>query len=167
MEIHMKKNNQSFFIISCVMVLTSITLYGCSAPKVQQEPSSVEPTTLSTDQADVDSTSVSIVSDDSAEIETKPITITVVNLSTVDVGMFSVFDPQLNQQTDVNEIAADGTLSFSCNWPVDITDLQWAVYDTQGDLLLESTTDITECKELMSILLSGESTIDDVDVLFN
>lgn len=81
--------------------------------------------------------------------------------------MFSVFDPMLNQQIDVNEIASDGTLTFSCDWPVDIKDLQWAVYDTQGELLLESTTDITECESSISILLSGEDTIDDVDVLFD
>ena len=160
----MKKNNQSIYIVSCVMVM-SLALYGCSSSKNEQESPPTTPIAISANQpvAEVDSSSTNIA----PEVETKPITITVINLSKADVGMFSVFDPLLNQQIDVNEIASDGTLSFSCNWPIDVKNLQWAIYDKEGDLLLESTTDITECEEKISILLSGENTIDDVDVLFD
>lgn len=166
MERHMKKNIITVLTISCVMI-TSSMLWGCSSSKSEQETSPVVSTEVSSEQTNTDSTPANILSNDSTETGTKPITITVVNLSKADVGMFSVFDPQLNQQTDVNEISSDGTLTFHCDWPADVKELQWAVYDTQGDLLLESTTDITECKELVSILLSGEDTIDDVDVFFN
>lgn len=81
--------------------------------------------------------------------------------------MFSIIDPVLNTQTDVNKLAANGTLSFDCNWPITVKDFNWALYDTKGELLLESTTDLTECENSLSILLSGEETIDDVDVLFD
>lgn len=162
----MKKNIHSILIISCVMVI-SLTVYGCSSSKTKQTSAPVSSNTISANQPADNSTSANLVSNNSLETETTPITITVVNLSKTEVGSFSVFDPQLNKQIDSNQIASDGTLSVSYNWPINVKDLQWAVYDTQGNVLLESSTDITECKELVSILLSGEDTIDDVDVFLN
>lgn len=159
----MKKKLQSRIIVSCLTVAMGVLLWGCNAE--ESEPS--VPVTESVPAPITEATSANVLSDTTPDVETRPITITVINLSNTDVGMFSIIDPLLKEQTDVGQVDAEGTLSIQCNWPIDEKELQWAVYDMQGELLLESTTDITECEKNISILLSGEITIDDVDVLFN
>lgn len=159
----MRKNILLRTMISCLAITMGTMLWGCNTAETE---SSV-PVTESTPTPAADLVSDNVLPEAPPEVETKLISITVINLSKAEVGMFSIIDPLLKEQADVGQVNAEGTLSFQCNWPVDEKELNWAVYDKQGELLLESTTDLTECKEVVSIMLSGEDTIDDVDTFFN
>ncbi len=147
---------------ACLFLAGSCILAGCNESSTKDAAVIMTPMPTATAEPTAAPTP-----EPTPEIETKHITVKVLNLSSTDVGMFSIIDPVQQAQTDFNPLAANGTLSFECDWPLTIKEFQWAAYDAEGNLLLESTTDITDCKESLSILLSGEETIDDVDVLLN
>lgn len=156
------------FAVSCVLVITCLSLYGCTPSQSTEETAKtgileIEP--IPTDEESSESASIETSSE--ADTDTKAINVTVANLSKVDVGMLSVLDPITGEQANVDGIASEGSLAFQCKCPITTKELQWAVYDDAGDLLLESATDLSDCKGTISILLSGEETIDDVDVFFN
>lgn len=147
---------------ACLFLVGSCLLVGCNEPSSKDATVMMTPIPTATAEPTAEPTP-----EPTPEVETRHITVKVLNLSSTDVGMFSIIDPVQQAQVDINPLAADGTLFFECDWSLTIKEFQWAAYDAEGNLLLESTTDLTDCKESLSILLSGEETIDDVDVLLN
>ena len=59
--------------------------------------------------------------------ERKSIIITATNECGIDIGMFSVIDPISGEQYNISAIADGQSVSMPVEWPVEITDFQWAL----------------------------------------
>lgn len=105
-------------------------------------------------------------SENSADTQTRPLVISVLNMSPVDAGMFSVIDPVTNEQINVDGLASGESISLETNWPADIAEFHWALYNMSGELCMDATTDISGANSTVAIILSGEETIEDVDVVY-
>ena len=102
---------------------------------------------------------------------------TLTNLDSVSVsgfGTFSAekkeehisFDPVTKEQVNVEGITNGDSLSIQANWPSSISDFQWAIYNKNGDLYTEATTDISQANESVIITLQGDGSIDTINTTF-
>ena len=98
--------------------------------------------------------------------ERKSIIITATNECGIDIGMFSVIDPISGDQYNISAIADGQSVSMPVEWPVEITDFQWALYNQNGELCVEATTDISQAESGVTLLLTGDGTLDDVQEIF-
>lgn len=98
-------------------------------------------------------------------VQTKTITISVFNMSDVYIGMFSVIDPVTNEQINLDSLESGTSVSLECNWPEDITEFHWALYNEAGELCIDASTDISAVNKAVALMLSGEGTIDNVEVI--
>lgn len=154
-----------------VFLSVGMLLSGCSS---NQAASSSKPDTdTKTEQtanAEEDTAAnTETVAEEKAEesLETKAITISVLNLSNVQIGMFSVIDPATGEQINLDSLEPGQSVSLDCNWPSDVSQFQWALYNMDGELCIESSTDISEAKKSVALVLSGEDNIEDVQALFD
>lgn len=79
--------------------------------------------------------------------------------------MLSVIDPVTGEQLNIGALENEGTLTLD-NWPSEATTFQWAVYNQRGELYQESSTDISSAQTGVSIVLKGNSSIDNVETSF-
>lgn len=93
------------------------------------------------------------------------ITVTVVNLCGVDIGMVSTIDPFREEQIDLGPLPADKLINISQTWPVDKTTYDLAIYNVNGDLVSVTEVDITGIKEKVTITLSGNGDLENIDSL--
>lgn len=122
----------------------------------------------SSDQATASSKpDINAQTEQTANAETKAITISVLNLSNVQIGMFSVIDPATGEQINLDSLEPGQSVSMDCNWPTDVAQFQWALYNMDGELCIESSTDISQAEKSVALVLSGEDTIEDVQALFD
>ena len=98
--------------------------------------------------------------------ERKSIIITATNECGIDIGMFSVIDPISGEQYNISAIADGQSVSMPVEWPVEITDFQWALYNQNGELCVEATTDISQAVSGVTLLLTGDGNLDDVQEIF-
>ena len=98
--------------------------------------------------------------------ERKSIIITATNECGIDIGMFSVIDPISGEQYNISAIADGQSVSMPVEWPVEITDFQWALYNQNGELCVEATTDISQGESGVTLLLTGDGNLDDVQEIF-
>lgn len=98
--------------------------------------------------------------------ERKSIIITATNECGIDIGMFSVIDPISGEQYNISAIADGQSVSMPVEWPVEITDFQWALYNQNGELYVEATTDISQAESGVTLLLTGDGNLDDVQEIF-
>lgn len=98
--------------------------------------------------------------------ERKSIIITATNECGIDIGMFSVIDPISGEQYNISAIADGQSVSMPVEWPVEITDFQWALYNQNGELCIEATTDISQAESGVTLLLTGDGNLDDVQEIF-
>ena len=98
--------------------------------------------------------------------ERKSIIITATNECGIDIGMFSVIDPISGEQYNTSAIADGQSVSMPVEWPVEITDFQWALYNQNGELCVEATTDISQAESGGTLLLTGDGNLDDVQEIF-
>ena len=98
--------------------------------------------------------------------ERKSIIITATNECGIDIGMFSVIDPISGEQYNISAIADGQSVSMPVEWPVEITDFQWALYNQNGELCVEATTDISQAESGVTLLLTGDGNLDDVQEIF-
>ena len=98
--------------------------------------------------------------------ERKSIIITAINECGIDIGMFSVIDPISGEQYNISAIADGQSVSMPVEWPVEITDFQWALYNQNGELCVEATTDISQAESGVTLLLTGDGNLDDVQEIF-
>lgn len=96
----------------------------------------------------------------------KSIIITATNECGIDIGMFSVIDPISGEQYNISAIADGQSVSMPVEWPVEITDFQWALYNQNGELCVEATTDISQAESGVTLLLTGDGNLDDVQEIF-
>lgn len=98
--------------------------------------------------------------------ERKSIIITATNECGIDIGMFSAIDPISGEQYNISAIADGQSVSMPVEWPVEITDFQWALYNQNGELCVEATTDISQAESGVTLLLTGDGNLDDVQEIF-
>ena len=98
--------------------------------------------------------------------ERKSIIITATNECGIDIGMFSVIDPISGEQYNISAIADGQSVSMPVEWPVEITDFQWALYNQNGELCVEAITDISQAESGVTLLLTGDGNLDDVQEIF-
>ena len=98
--------------------------------------------------------------------ERKSIIITATNECGIDIGMFSVIDPISGEQYNISAIADGQSVSMPVEWPVEITDFQRALYNQNGELCVEATTDISQAESGVTLLLTGDGNLDDVQEIF-
>ncbi len=96
----------------------------------------------------------------------KSILITATNECGVDIGMFSVIDPISGEQYNISGIEDGQSVSMPVEWPTEITDFQWALYNQNGELCVEATTDISQAENGVTLLLTGDGNLDNVQEIF-
>lgn len=121
----------------------------------------------STEAAGTAQAAEAVESTESSEYaERKSIIITATNECGIDIGMFSVIDPISGEQYNISAIADGQSVSMPVEWPVEITDFQWALYNQNGELCVEVTTDISQAESGVTLLLTGDGNLDDVQEIF-
>ena len=126
-----------------------------------------EETTEAAEAAGTDQAAEAVESTESSEYaERKSIIITATNECGIDIGMFSVIDPISGEQYNISAIADGQSVSMPVEWPVEITDFQWALYNQNGELCVEATTDISQAESGVTLLLTGDGNLDDVQEIF-
>ena len=162
-----------------VFLSVGMLLSGCSSnqaassskpdtdTKTEQTANAEEDTAANTEADTIDNTETAAEEKTEEAVETKTITISVLNLSNVQIGMFSVIDPATGEQINLDSLEPGQSVSLDCNWPSDVSQFQWALYNMDGELCIESSTDISEAKKSVALVLSGEDNIEDVQALFD
>lgn len=135
----------------CIVLLVGVILSiaGCGSGKKEQQEQKELPVVHVMDEADEN---------------TMPIEMTLVNICGVDVGMFSMIDPVTKEQVNVSGIANGESITVGANWPKDETTLQWALYNKDGELCIEASSDITGITESATVVISGDGDVEKVDV---
>ena len=150
-------------LIIC-MLLGIMLLTSCGKTDHQDQAS------VATEQTFEDSRQAAVEAVESTEsseyAERKSIIITVTNECGIDIGMFSVIDPISGEQYNISAIADGQSVSMPVEWPVEITDFQWALYNQNGELCVEATTDISQAESGVTLLLTGDGNLDDVQEIF-
>lgn len=144
-------------------LLSGLLLAGCKqadtdTPQPVKQETVTEPETVAEPEP---------ITEPESAVETKSITISVLNLSNIQVGMFSVIDPATGEQKNLDSLEPGQSVTMECNWPSDVTNFQWALYNQNGELCIDASTDIAEAKESVVLVLTGEDNLEDVKVLFD
>lgn len=102
----------------------------------------------------------------SEETETKSLTLNIVNMSGVDIGMFSVIDPVTGEQANLSSLANEESISIEANWPTSVNEFQWALYNMDGGLCIEGKTNISTAETSATLVLTGDGNVEDVEEIF-
>ena len=100
------------------------------------------------------------------DVTTKKLTITVINISDVDAGMFSMINPIIKEQMDIGAVNSGESITIEMDWPFIEKEIKWALYNKKGELCIDASTDITEAKDKVTLVMSGEGTIDNIEAKF-
>ena len=154
-------------LIIC-MLLGIMLLTSCGKTDHQDQASvATEQTSGDSRQTTAQAAVEAVESTESSEYaERKSIIITATNECGIDIGMFSVIDPISGEQYNISAIADGQSVSMPVEWPVEITDFQWALYNQNGELCVEATTDISQAESGVTLLLTGDGNLDDVQEIF-
>ena len=164
----MKINKYILSLLTVTLVCSSL-LVGCNQD-TNETTLTVEEIPIETVESIPEETVIETIPEETTTVpspETENIyniTITVINTSDINIGMFSAINPLTKEQMDLNRLDSGTSISFECNWPSNETTFYWALYNEQGDLCLEASTDMSAATKSAILLLRGEGTIDDVDV---
>lgn len=140
---------------------------GDSRQTIEEPAETVGGSEESTEAAGTAQAAEAVESTESSEYaERKSIIITATNECGIDIGMFSVIDPISGEQYNISAIADGQSVSMPVEWPVEITDFQWALYNQNGELCVEATTDISQAESGVTLLLTGDGNLDDVQEIF-
>ena len=99
--------------------------------------------------------------------DTKLLYLTAINLTGIDIGMFSVIDPATGEQANIGGLKSNERYTFECNWPEDTKEFQWALYNMEGELCIEATTDISSAEQAAFLIMLGKDNVEDVKVYYD
>ena len=99
--------------------------------------------------------------------DTKLLYLTAINLTGIDIGMFSVIDPATGEQTNIGGLKSNERYTFECNWPKDTKEFKWALYNMDGELCIEATTDISKAEQAAFLIMLGKDSVKDVKVYYD
>lgn len=143
------------------------TFAGCNNKKSDVHEVNKDVTNLAKDYAQqIDESKQEIEALDEASGITK-LTVCYINLLNVDIGMICMIDPVTMQQINVDALPAEQLISTEVNVPTENKEIKWAIYNKNGELYSESTTDVSNAKSSVWIILKGDKTIDGIDTLFD
>ena len=108
------------------------------------------------DTSDIESTSE----------DTRALTLSVVNMCGIEVGMVAVIDPVTGEQVNLDSLSDQESISMEADWPSSVNEFQWALYNTDGELCVEGTTDISSAQTTVTLLLTGDGDLEKVEELF-
>ena len=160
-------------LLSCCLFLTACNQDGnvpnestVSESQVSQttEDSTTNPS-ATTEEVE-ETTSPSQTPSDASTEETKALTISVVNMCGIEVGMVSVIDPATGEQVNLDSLSTGESISMEANWPSDVKEFQWALYNTNGELCIEGKTDISNATTSATLVLTGDGNLENVEELF-
>lgn len=158
--------------IFTVSILSCCLLFGgCSQNSDGEDTSSA--TTASTSPSETVAALPADVSadSDSSAIEstledTRALTLSVVNMCGIEVGMVAVIDPVTGEQVNLDSLSDQESISMEADWPSSVNEFQWALYNTDGELCVEGTTDISSAQATVTLLLTGDGDLEKVKELF-
>lgn len=158
--------------IFAVSILSCCLLFGgCSQNSAGDDTSSA--TTASTSPSetvaalpadtspDSDTSAIESTSED-----TRALTLSVVNMCGIEVGMVAVIDPVTGEQVNLDSLSDQESISMEADWPSSVNEFQWALYNTDGELCVEGTTDISSAQATVTLLLTGDGDLEKVEELF-
>ena len=99
--------------------------------------------------------------------DNKNIVIGFVNKLSAEIGMISVIDPVTDEQVNVDGILDGEMIVIGAALPKDVNEIEWAIYNKKGELYSSSITDITKATESVFLILKGNSTLEDIEVIFD
>ena len=111
---------------------------------------------------DSDSSAIESTSED-----TRALTLSVVNMCGIEIGMVAVIDPVTGEQVNLDSLSDQESISMEADWPSSVNEFQWALYNTDGELCVEGTTDISSAQATVTLLLTGDGDLEKVEELFD
>lgn len=163
----MNKMFKRFSVSFCILLILAVLLAGCA----KEENTATTQASPTTETETIDNTETEVAenseTETSSNTKTKVITISVLNLSDVQIGMFSTIDPATGEQINLDSLEPGQSVSMECNWPNDVSLFQWALYNVDGELCMDASTDISEAEKSVILVLTGEGNIDDITALFD
>lgn len=153
-------------ILSCCLLLG-----GCSQNSAGEDTSSATTASPSPSETvaalpadtspDSDTSAIESTSED-----TRALTLSVVNMCGIEVGMVAVIDPVTGEQVNLDSLSDQESISMEADWPSSVNEFQWALYNTDGELCVEGTTDISSAQTTVTLLLTGDGDLEKVEELF-
>lgn len=116
--------------------------------------------------AEPSSESAEAPSGETADADTRTLTLSVVNMCGIEIGMVAVIDPVTGEQVNLDSLSDGESISMEADWPSSVTEFQWALYNTDGELCVEGKTDISAARTSASLLLTGDGDLEKVEELF-
>lgn len=110
--------------------------------------------------------SIEAGADQNEDADKKDVEVVFTNICGVDFGLVSIFDPVSKEQINIDSLLKGEAITMNMLWPRELYEFQWAVYDTEGNLIAECNTDIAEAEDYVAIALLGNNAFEDVDVEF-
>ncbi len=148
--------------IFTVSILSCCLLFGgCSQNSDGEDTETV--TALPADVSpDPDTSAIESTSED-----TRALTLSVVNMCGIEIGMVAVIDPVTGEQVNLDSLSDQESISMEADWPSSVNEFQWALYNTDGELCVEGTTDISSAQATVTLLLTGDGDLEKVEELFD
>ena len=153
--------------IFAVSILSCCLLFGgCSQNSDGEDTSSA--TTASTSPSETVAAQPADVSpdSDSSAIESTSEDTRALNMCGIEVGMVAVIDPVTGEQVNLDSLSDQESISMEADWPSSVNEFQWALYNTDGELCVEGTTDISSAQATVTLLLTGDGDLEKVEELF-
>ena len=145
-------------------LMLAVTLSGCLLlGGCKSNSTDTEGPSLSSESS---SQAVSVSETATTETDTKSLTLNIVNMSGVDIGMFSVIDPVTGEQANLSSLANEESISIEANWPTSVNEFQWALYNMDGGLCIEGKTNISTAETSATLVLTGDGNVEDVEEIF-
>lgn len=158
--------------IFTVSILSCCLLFGgCSQNSAGEDTSSATTASTSPSEtvaalpADVSPDSESSAIESTSE-DTRALTLSVVNMCGIEIGMVAVIDPLTGEQVNLDSLSDQESISMEADWPSSVNEFQWALYNTDGELCVEGTTDISSAQATVTLLLTGDGDLEKVEELF-
>lgn len=71
-----------------------------------------------------------------------------------------------SEDTGTLTLSDQESISMEADWPSSVNEFQWALYNTDGELCVEGTTDISSAQTTVTLLLTGDGDLEKVEELF-
>ncbi len=155
--------------IFTVSILSCCLLFGScgQSPDAASDLSTTSSETIVTSAVDNTSDSSGALSPTSSSAEnTRTLTLSVVNMCGIEIGMVAVIDPVTGEQVNLDSLSDQESISMEADWPSSVTEFQWALYNTDGELCIEGKTDISSARISATLLLTGDGDLEKVEELF-
>ena len=144
-------------IIFVLVIIIIVAMTGCGS----KEEKTSEPAHVTVQNTD--SEAVLFAKD----ANSFPVDIMFINVSGVDIGMLSIIDPGTHEQMNVAGLEDQTSMNIGANWPKEEAILNWALYNMQGELCIEGSSDLTGITESATIVLGGDGDVTEIDVQVN